>query len=221
MIDVDKTIISQYDKSTTIRNIIDLMNQWIDPKNDIDNIYNKIWNIDTAEGFGLDILGGIIGVRRDIYYAADKFFGFVQAFDPPNELSKIYPFGQQPFYTKGTTSGSFSLTDDAYRKLIFIKAMSNISSLTAESINKILLYIFDGKRCYVNDLGKMAMRYVFEFSLSEYEFFLVTSKGILPRPAGVSTYIIQINQPIFGFDSSLSPFNVGTFFSKGINYVAS
>ena len=220
MIDVEKTIISQYDssggkKSRAINNIINFTNTYLDPTNDINNIYNIIWNIETASGFGLDILGRIVGVSREVYYQQEEFFGFSDALGH----NKIHPFNQRPFYTRGFTGGSVLLTDDAYRKLIFIKAMSNISDLTAESVNKMLLYIFDNKKCYVNDIGKMEIRYVFEFSLNYYEYFLVSSTNVLPRPAGVNVSIFVGNK-VFGFAPHSQPFNQGTFSSKGNIYVA-
>lgn len=91
MINVGQTIISQYANSPTITALIEGANQNIDP---IDNIavgeaafgfssdsapfdvgpfggdwegnsfYDFVWNVDTAQGFGLDIWGRIVSVGR-------------------------------------------------------------------------------------------------------------------------------------------------------------
>ena len=66
MNNVEQTIISQYGNSSTIGSLIQGMNQNIDPSADIDNFYNYVFNIDTAENFGLDIWGRIIGVSREV-----------------------------------------------------------------------------------------------------------------------------------------------------------
>lgn len=62
MIDVEQTIISQYGNSSAISQLIQGMNACIDPRADIDNFYDVVWNVDTAQGFGLDIWGRIVGL---------------------------------------------------------------------------------------------------------------------------------------------------------------
>ena len=62
MQNVEQTIISQYGNSATITKLIQNMNAYIDPTADIDGFYNTIWNVNTAEGIGLDIWGRIVGL---------------------------------------------------------------------------------------------------------------------------------------------------------------
>lgn len=62
-----KTVISQYGNSPTLLAIIETFNESIRPDVDIDNFYNTVWNIDTAEGFGLDIWGRIVGLPTGRY----------------------------------------------------------------------------------------------------------------------------------------------------------
>jgi hypothetical protein len=61
-----QTVISQYANSPTLLALIEDFNSAVDPSGDIDNFYSWIWNIDTAQGFGLDIWGRIVGVGRAI-----------------------------------------------------------------------------------------------------------------------------------------------------------
>ena len=63
---VSQTIISQYGCSPTILALIEKLNLAIDPHADIDRFYAWIFNIETAQGFGLDIWGRIVGVNRII-----------------------------------------------------------------------------------------------------------------------------------------------------------
>lgn len=66
MINVSQTVISQYGNSPTLLAMINAMNAAIDPSADIDNFYTWIWSVDSAQGFGLDIWGRIVGVSRAI-----------------------------------------------------------------------------------------------------------------------------------------------------------
>jgi Protein of unknown function (DUF2612) len=61
-----ETVISQYANSPTLLAIIENFNAAIDVSTDLDNFYSWIWDIDTAQGLGLDIWGRIVGVNRTI-----------------------------------------------------------------------------------------------------------------------------------------------------------
>lgn len=70
-----ETVISQYANSPTILGLVEKFNAAIGVTIDIDNFYSWIWDVDTAQGFGLDIWGRIVGVSRTILT------------DPPTVLS--------------------------------------------------------------------------------------------------------------------------------------
>ena len=213
MIDVEKTIISQYGNSPTIRQLINNMNDYLDPRADFEEFFNYVWNVDTAQGFGLDIWGNIVGVSRSLTLTGnDRPFGFSQA-------TGCYPFNDGVFYQAGQTN-TYVLSDDAYRVLILTKALSNISSCSAPALNQLLQNLFPGRgAAYVLDLGSMKMRYVFNFTLLPYEFAIISQGNVLPRPAGVEVEVFQIPEgPIFGFSeagASASPFNEGVFLPEG------
>ena len=215
MLNVEATIISQYGNSATITQLVRDMDQYIDPRSDFDAFYSFVWNVETAQGFGLDIWGRIVNISRELQIPTDpNFFGFSDA------LPGSYPFGEQPFYggTPGATS-TYRLADDAYRQLILVKALANISATNAPSLNQLLQNMFAGRgRCYVNDLGGMALRYTFEFDLTPYEFAIMTQSGALPRPAGVNASLFQSALPLFGFSEaglSAAPFGQGVFVPQG------
>lgn len=165
MINIEQTIASQYGNSPTLLQLIYNMNENIDPRADIDGFFDFIWNVDTAQGFGLDIWGRIVGVNRTIF-----------------------------------TTPVSQLDDDDFRSLIYLKALSNISASNSPAINQ-LLRNWQGvnSRAYVNDLGKMMMRYVFEFPLSPINLEIIKNSGIFLRPAGVGGFIFNANLPMFGF----------------------
>jgi len=64
MTNFEDTILSQFANSVTIINLVTKMNEWIRPDADLDNFYNFVFNVTTAQGFGLDIWGSIVGVNR-------------------------------------------------------------------------------------------------------------------------------------------------------------
>jgi hypothetical protein len=202
------TVASQYANSPTILQLIDSMNGYIDPRANMQAFYDYVWNVETAQGFGLDVWGKIVRIGRNFVVSESvDAFGFVESRDAE-------PFNQAPFFSSISTS-TVTLDDTAYRKLIMIKALANISAVNAASLNILLRQLFGGRRCYVLDLGAMQMRYVFEFALTPLEYALLTQSNAMPRPAGVAVSVLQLDvSTTFGFkDSGLQPFGSGVFSS--------
>ncbi|MDB5777620.1 MAG: hypothetical protein JWP38_3753 [Herbaspirillum sp.] len=216
MINVEQTIISQYANSPTLVQLIKNMNGYIDPQSDFDNFYSFVWNIQTAQAWGLDILGRIVNVPRQLQIpAVVTSFGF-------KEGVGCQPFGQAPFYAGPPGSNTYLLTDDAYRTLILMKALLNISNSSAPSINQLLNNLFAGRgRCYVADTGQMQLRFVFEFNLAPFEIAILTQSNAVPRPAAVQAQVMQIDiAHTFGFsEGGLQPFGQGTFFNPTIGLI--
>jgi len=210
MLNPEKTIAFQFGSSPTINSLIELFNEAVDPTVDVDNIYSYVWNVLTAQGFGLDIWGAIVNIGRSIKGSnLEDTFGFNQDFEP---------FNQAPFYDASVDAVSFALDDDTYRMLILIKALVNISATDAPSINKLLTKLFEGRgRCYSMDLGNMQMNYIFEFILTPFERAILTQNDILPHPAGVKVGIYEIPPTLFGFKTTgnyYQPFNQGVFYTN-------
>ena len=194
MIDVEQTIISQYGNSATITQLVRNMDQYLDPRADFDTFYSYVWNVETAQDFGLDIWGRIVGVDRTLNVPADT----------PNP-------GHFAF-----TPGVVTLTDSQYRTVILVKALANITDCTARSLNQLLSNLFAGRgRCYVLDTGAMSMRFTFEFFLQPFEYVIITQSGVAPRPAGVLANVLQVDpSQTFGFAEAIQfqPFDQGTFY---------
>ena len=213
MIDVEQTIISQYGDSPTIVRLVTDMNEYIDPRANLDQFFNLVWNVDTAVGFGLDIWGRIVGVGRLLQLpSTDPIFGYQNATIPPNWR----PFNEGIFFPGDAATEAYLLPDDAFRTLILTKALSNIVATNAPSLNQLLQNLFPGRgKAYVQDLGAMTMRFVFEFALTTTEFAILTQSGALPNPAGVAFSVVVIpTGDLFGFaESEISrPFDFGVFY---------
>lgn len=179
------TLLSQYANSPAITALINDFNAWLDPGADIDHFYDVVWNVQTAVGFGLDIWGRIVDIPRQITITPlPLYLGFEEA------LPGSYPFDQEPFYSGVPTSSVYLLSDDAYRVLIMTKALANISSFSAPSVNALLRYLFAGRgSCYVLELSPMQIEYVFNFPLASWEAAVLLQPSLMPRPAGVGVTI--------------------------------
>jgi len=181
MNNVDQTVISQYANSQTLLQLIHDMNDAIDPSVDIDTFYSYVWDIDTAQGFGLDIWGKIVGVTRNLLVTSGTYFGFTEGGGQP--------FGQASFFSQYQTS-SYQLSDDVYRQLILTKAMANITDCTIPVYNQLLQVLFAGRgQCYVEDLGSMLMQFTFKFGLQNYEIAIFQQSNAFPRPSGVAAQL--------------------------------
>ena len=182
-----ETVIAQYANSPTITQLIANMNAYLDQTANFDAFFDLIWNVDTAQGRGLDIWGRIVGVNRTLTVATGSFFGFEEAL--PGSL----PWNQGVFYSGGSLTGNFNLSDDAYRVLILAKAAFNICDGSIPAINQILMNLFGQSGiCYVVDTGGMAMTYKFNFSLSPVQTSIILNSGVLPTPCGVAATISSL-----------------------------
>ena len=220
MINVERTVISQYGQSPTIRALVESMNDCIDPRADMAEFYRAVWNVDTAEGWGLDVWGRIVGVSRllRVPSGTDPIVGFDTGNVPYDWQTMSY--GRFANNGEGTGGQAFVLNDTAYRVLILTKALANISATNARSLNALLQNLFPNRgRVYVRDLGSMSMQFVFNFALSPVERAIVSQSGVLPHPAGVFyTVVIAPVASLFGFRNinpgSVLPFNYGVFNSR-------
>lgn len=202
----------QYAASPIIQQRIANRAGYFDPSPWMGQFYNVVWNVDTAQGFGLDIWGRIVGIGRELQVPGVDYFGFSTS---PQTWA---PFGQESFYAGPAVTLTYRLADPAYRALILTKALGNVASTTPKSLNSVLQQLFPSRgRAWVNDLGSMSIRYVFEFALEPWERSVLVNSGAIPRPAGVRAIIAEIPTDTFGFAEAgdCQPFNQGTFLSTG------
>lgn len=133
----EKTILSQYANSPRICTILEGWNQAFDPSALIELWYANVWDLDTAQGYGLDVWGRIVGVSRVLKISSGKNFGFSEANDLTEE-----GFNSAPFYSGSSVTSNYRLSDDGFRQLIYAKALANITDGSIFSINTILMLLF-------------------------------------------------------------------------------
>lgn len=162
----------------------------------VDEFYSNIWNVDTAQGLGLDIWGRIVVVGRNIEITESAYFGF-----STTPTKSWLPFNQGVFYNGEKSTSVFRLSDTAYRALILAKALANISATDIPSLNRALRELFPNRgNAYVKQSGTMAIEYVFEFFLEPWETSVVRFSEALPRPAGVSVSVTDENDSFSRFE---------------------
>jgi Protein of unknown function (DUF2612) len=191
------TIISQYANSSVLDAMILSFNAAVDQTQNIDNFYAMIWNIQTAQGYGLDVWGRIVGVTRTIKLPiapSSEYFGFEEA---AGSWVGFSPVDGGSFFGGGAVTSNFNLSDAEFQLLILAKAAGNISDGSIESINNILLNLFPGRGdCYVIDNQNMTMEYFFTFQLTVIEQAIIAQTNVLPRPVGVATSIVISIPPV-------------------------
>jgi hypothetical protein len=222
MINPYLTVISQYANSPALLSLIDTFNEAVDPRALVEVFYDKIWNVDTAEGYGLDLWGRIVGIDRSFQILKPpRYSGFAEAY--PGVTS----FGFGPLYGGQPLREPYTITDDdVFRRLILAKAATNLTDGSISSVNQILLnffhdrgnvYVreephrryrylgfaeaggadgFDGLGAFGDFLGfrpsTMSITYVFNFRIEPYERHLVLYSTAFPRVAGVHA-AIEVN----------------------------
>jgi hypothetical protein len=174
-------IVSQYANSQAIDDLLLSFNSAMDQTENIESIFDLIWNIATAQGYGLDVLGRILNIKRTIPIGGStSYLGF-------NEAGSFTGFGQGILYSGGTVTTNFTLVDQDYRTLLYAKAASNITDGSIPSVNQILLTLFPGRgACFVADGLNMSITYTFNFTLSAVELAIVQFSGVLPTASGVT-----------------------------------
>jgi hypothetical protein len=186
--DWQQTVLSQFSSSPNLLAYLSLLEQNLDVTAAVENFYDQVWNVYTAEGWGLDFWGQIVGIPNGRTLAVtSQYFGFQEA-DDIDELG----WNQAAWYSGAPLTSNVELSDAAFLQLILAKAAANITDCSIPAINAILRDLFGASGiCYCTDGQDMTMTYTFEFALSPMQISIVETAGVLPRPTGVSASIVQ------------------------------
>ncbi|HEY0120665.1 MAG TPA: DUF2612 domain-containing protein [Rhizobium sp.] len=208
------TVLSQYANSEILIRLIENVFAYLDQTANFDAFFDYIWSVDTAQGYGLDVWGRIVGVNRVLQVEVSNWFGFEES------LPGTFTFGQGAFYSGSALTSNYALSDQSYRQLILAKAAANITDGSIPAINRILMTLFPNRgNAYVTDgfqggsyfgfqesqnafgfgqstfyngqvIQTMVMEYVFTFPLSAVELAIVQQSGVLPKSTGVAASVV-------------------------------
>jgi hypothetical protein len=165
------------------------------------------YNIDTAVGAQLDVLGKYIGVDRTVYgvtFDRDYFFYILYAESPPlaNKVGYseygVAPVGQYRTYQESNQS-IYSMNDSEYRQALKLKIVENKSTASLAFADANILDFFNGK-AILTDYEDMRISYIFEESI-RLTVEIALSQGLILKPTGVTllTGFTPYIDKIFGF----------------------
>lgn len=173
------------------------------------------FDLDTAVGAQLDILGKLVGIPRVVPFTTPKnFFGFS---NNPNSKG----FGLAPFFNMFSDSlyTDTQLTDSEMRILIRAKAAQNamgpyMVSDDRISIQDVIRTAFEG-RAFVLDNYDMTLTLYVDATFDEDMLRIIKALGLLPSPQGVGYKAVISYSPTgtFGFSNNPSSkgFGLGVF----------
>jgi hypothetical protein len=191
--ELQQYILTQYSGSPTIVQLLSDFRDNIDPQADINLFIEKVMNIDTAEGIGLDILGRIIGMARVVRYGGET----ITLTDNLYRRLLMYK-------AFANISDSTMATMNKMLYLLFGENIIFAKNLIAESQN--------GDEYY--NSFPMHVRFTALRDLTEEEKLLFALGATLNLSAGVGWSLVVNQSRVFGFkNSNLMPFNCGVFTS--------
>jgi len=173
-VDLTKALLWQYDNAPKLQAIVDQKNAWYQTAQVTfwENWITNVFDIRTADSFGLDLWGIIVGIGRGL--------------NVPEGGYNFSPFNTAPC-NFGGFNPNYQLDDAMFRKLILAKTLTNVSRNTIPNLNAIIVGLFgDRGTVYYSDNGNMSISFHFNFQLRPYELAILTQSTALNKPAAVS-----------------------------------
>lgn len=210
-------IILQYqDKPKLLAEATAIIEIFEDLKNSSEDL-KSAFDIDTAVGNQLDIIGKIVGLSRVISEVVPKvYFGFNNK--NPNALG----FGEAPFYkTTYAKYGDLTLNDQDYRFYLKAKVSINFIKNNIHRINEIIAYLFNNNAYVVDNKDTTFTLYINE-NVDIRQVQYAKSLDLLPSPQTISYNNVRTynESNTFGFNNK-NPNSVGFgqgVFSKILNF---
>jgi len=185
-----------------------------------DNIASEVqdgYNLDTAVGVQLDVLGKYIGLDR--FYSSINELGDFSGMTSYDTLGTDTTVGMTDYANYNTDSGGFlgynslfasnTLNDDDYRFMLRLRIVQNNSNHSNGEIDD-GLFSFFGTDLILSDTKKMNIFYFVTGSKLNLAVIAFV-KGVLPRPMGVGIGgLIKRDKKMFGFTN----YNATTISSK-------
>lgn len=205
-VNLRQAVLWQYESAEKIKALTDLRQAWIN-QHHADfwaDWYRDVFNVSTANDFGLAIWARILNIPLEVDNAAQPgkvpfgFGAFNRNFNNGN-------FGVQA----GSTQ---ALTTEQKRLVIRLRYFQLTSRCTVPEINEFLALAFGDGNAYVLDPQDMTFAtYVFTFQVDSSLRFILEKYDLLPRPSTVGVQWISQQRPVFGFGIYNRNFNNGTF----------
>lgn len=200
------TVQSQYAASPRILALAAQYWQLLDPTPSADLMISKMIDPSTAEGYGLDVWGRIVGIKRALVPVGGDYL----AFAPPSNVTN--PDGNSwdnaPF---NPVNASGYASDAIYRVYVYVKAMLNIGNGSLADLNRYFSLLFPDSGIKIIHSGTMIIR-VLDFSARLTAADILALRTLDWVPLGVGWQLWQGEPDCFGFaGSELQPFDQAPF----------
>ena len=180
--------------------------EWLDS-------FTDEFDLDTATGARLDIIGRIVGIRRTVPFVVPKIaFGFDENVSARGFDDKFSPLADRaPFQDKFERAyTSLQLDDTAYRFFIRARIAKNVGGpyLADDqglAIQEVVGTLFDGL-AYVLDKKDMTLTLYVSPQYNLDNLRAIMRLGLLPKPQGVRCAVIVQAGPgeTFGFADNVN-----------------
>lgn len=206
-VDLLKALLWQHNNAHALESLIRSKQAWY-TENQCDfwnNWYRDVFNIDTANEFGLSVWSRILGVPLQVTVEGSigkPAFGF--GANHQNFNNGNFARAQ---------AGDIPLNLSQSRLVLKLRYFQLVSRGSVTEINEWLASLFgdQGDVFVVDSLDMTFATYFFRFQPDAQLRFILEKFDILPRPAGVGVkYQVQI-RPAFGFGVNHLNFNNGSF----------
>ncbi|UNY40191.1 structural protein [Pseudomonas phage vB_PcuM_ KLEP17-4] len=206
-VDLLKALLWQHNSATALETLLRRKQEWYD-ENQRDfwqSWYTNVFNLDTANEFGLSVWSRILGVPLQVRIEGSRdkqAFGF--GVNHKNFNNGNFARGQ---------AGEQPLTQEQSRLVLKLRYFQLVSRGSVTEINEWLSSLFgdQGNVFVVDSLDMTFVTYFFSFEPGSQLRFIFEKYDLLPRPAGVGVrYQVQV-RPSFGFGENHLNFNNGSF----------
>ena len=200
------TVQSQYAASPRILALAAQFWDTLNPTSSFDLMIAKMIDPSTAEGYGLDVWGRIVGIKRALIPVASDYL----AFAPPANVSN--PDGNSwdnaPF--NPVNSAGYA-SDPIYRTYVYVKAMLNIGNGSLADLNRYFSLLYPDSGIKIIHSGTMIIR-VLDFAVRLTAADILALRTLDWVPLGVGWQLWQGEPDCFGFaGSDLQPFDQAPF----------
>lgn len=210
--DLLRALLWKHNRAERLTSLAQSKQAWFDTNQGAfwDAWLRDVFDLRTANAFGLQIWARILGVRLSLPVGPsnpDK---------PTWGFGALYQnFGRGNFGRVG--DGTIGLTTEEQRAILRLRYFQLTSRCTIPDINHALKEVFgeQGPAYVLDPMNMEFITYVFGFQPGTRLLGLLRDFDILPRPSAVGIRFVISTRDVFGFGPYNRNFGNGTFASEG------
>jgi hypothetical protein len=187
-----EALLWQYNDATKLQSILQQKQDWynINYTNFWQDWYNNVFNLATANDFGLGVWAKILDIS----------FALPPAPTRNNNLFGYTPYANNYFNSNYSPSGgdNASLSTEQKRIVLQLTYLKYVSRGTVPDINNILTSFF-GFKVYILDSLNMTGTIIFTKHVNSSSLQILTDYNLIPRPAAVKVNYLTVTTNQFGY----------------------